>query len=87
MSSVRMCDKCGQVFSENEEDWSTFSGSRKRRREDGSRYTETLVQDACPACTNGDTVIRPRLAIGRVDYEKILAMEAEAGVGKPPADG
>lgn len=86
-----MCDKCGQIFSENEEDWSTFSGSRKRRREDGSRYTETIVQDACPPCTNGDTVIKPRLAIpeGRPDYGKIAALETELGVGdtKPAAGG
>ena len=85
MSSVRMCDKCGQIFSENEEDWSTYSGSRKRRREDGSRYTETIVQDACPPCTNGDTVIKPRLGI--VDYRKIAAMESELGIGQDKPGG
>lgn len=62
-----MCDKCGQIFSENEEDWSTFSGSRKRRREDGSRYTETIDQDACPACTNGSRPVHPRLAAQMLD--------------------
>jgi acetone carboxylase gamma subunit len=57
-----MCDKCGNIFSENEEDWSTFSGSFMRRREDGSRRQETLSQDACPDCTAGRTVVKPRVS-------------------------
>jgi hypothetical protein len=77
-----MCDKCGQIFSENAEDWSTYSGSLKRRREDGSRFTEQVTQDACPKCTNGDTVLTPRLAIpAGVDkalYQQFL--EREAGI-------
>lgn len=52
MSSVRMCDQCGNIFSENSEGWTTFSGSRQRRREDGSRFTETITQDACVSCSN-----------------------------------
>lgn len=84
-----MCDKCGRIFSENEEDWSTFSGARKRRREDGSRYTESIDQDACPECTNGATVVTPRLALrpGQADYEKIMRLEAEAGITKPEKAG
>jgi hypothetical protein len=58
-----MCDKCGTIFSENDEDWSTFTGALKRRREDGTRYTEQVTQDACPACTNGSHAVTPRLAI------------------------
>jgi hypothetical protein len=56
-----MCDKCGTIFSENDEDWSTFSGSVKRRREDGSRYSETVSQDACSACTGGTQPVTPRV--------------------------
>jgi hypothetical protein len=85
MSSVRMCDKCGQIFSENEEDWSTFSGTMKRRREDGSRYTESVAQDACAKCTNGSTVLTPRVAIPAAPagadpglYEQFL--EQQAGI-------
>jgi hypothetical protein len=78
-----MCDKCGQIFSENAEDWSTYQGSMKRRREDGSRYTESVTQDACTACTNGNTVLTPRLAIpAKADpalYQEFL--EKEAGLG------
>ena len=75
-----MCDKCGQIFSENDEDWSTYSGTMKRRREDGSRFTESVTQDACAKCTNGTTVVTPRLAIpAGADpelYEQFLEQQA-----------
>jgi hypothetical protein len=58
-----MCDKCGTIFSENDEDWSTYTGTLKRRREDGTRFTEQVTQDACAKCTNGGSVVIPRLAI------------------------
>jgi hypothetical protein len=90
VSSVRMCDKCGNIFSENEEDWSTYSGTMKRRREDGSRYTESVTQDACPPCTNGPEVVKPRLAVTaapfpetaehRADPVKIRTLEHELGM-------
>ena len=77
-----MCDKCGQIFSENLEDWSTYSGTLKRRREDGTRYTESVTQDACPACTNGSTVVTPRLAIPAGADPKLYEewLEGQAGV-------
>jgi hypothetical protein len=100
MSSVRMCDKCGNIFSENAEDWSTFTGAVKRKREDGSRYTEQITQDACPSCTAGTPVITPRLAIapeaapfpadhpvppGHADPARIKELEHELGMDEPPA--
>jgi hypothetical protein len=52
MSSVRMCDRCGTIFSENADDWSTFSGVRRIRDKATGRFThEELLQDACPTCT------------------------------------
>lgn len=51
MSSVRMCDNCGKVFSENEEGWTTFSGSKVKRDKYGDRYTETISKDACADCS------------------------------------
>lgn len=52
MSSVRMCDRCGRIFSENADDWSTFSGSRRVRNKETGQYTRVDVdQDACPRCT------------------------------------
>lgn len=91
-----MCDKCGAIFSENEEDWSTFSGSIKKRREDGSRYTETVAQDACPPCTGGTHPVTPRVAIGgapfpgpaapetRADPARIATLEHELGMDETP---
>lgn len=97
MSSVRMCDKCGNIFSENEEDWSTFTGAVKRRREDGSRYTEQISQDACPVCTGGVQAVTPRVAIGgapfpaagaapagHADPLRIKALEHELGMDEEP---
>jgi hypothetical protein len=98
MSSVRMCDKCGNIFSENEEDWSTFTGAVKRRREDGSRYTEQISQDACPVCTGGTQVVTPRVAIGAAPFPapsgaapaghadplRIQALEHELGMDPLP---
>lgn len=28
MSAVRMCDRCGNIFSEREDGWTTLSGTR-----------------------------------------------------------
>lgn len=51
MSHVRMCDRCGKIFSENAEDWSSFTGMRRTRDASGRRDYEEIAQDACPACT------------------------------------
>ena len=66
MSSVRMCDKDGQIFSENAEGWSTFNGSIQRV--DPVTKQRSMVQrtmDLCPDCTevsmNGQ---QPALASG-----------------------
>lgn len=78
MSSVRMCDKCGNIFSENDDGWSTFSGTAMRRREDGSRYSESVSQDACAACTGGNN--------GPV-VPRIPAAAAAIGAAPFPAPG
>jgi hypothetical protein len=79
MSSVRMCDRCGQIFSENSEDWSTFNGTVMRKDDYGKRISETVVQDACGDCTNGKTPVSPRLALpkGVVDPVKVAQLEDE----------
>lgn len=51
MSSVRMCDQCGTVFSERADDWSTYSGSRRKRDTNGQVVTISDTLDACPDCT------------------------------------
>ena len=84
MSSLRGCDRCGGVFSENEEDWSTFTGKRVRRdKASGRKYTEEADQDACPECSSGQqprkdrprlpfTLLGPPPAPDRADHIKEL---------------
>lgn len=64
MSSCRMCDKCGTVFSECAEGWSTYTGSvRRRDRDTGQVRMIEDSMDACPECTELQfTAQRPELA-------------------------
>lgn len=63
MSAVRMCDKCGTIFSESAQGWSTYTGTRITRDENGRQKNTTQVMDMCPMCSAGETVLEPRLAI------------------------
>lgn len=78
MSSVRMCDKCGEIFSENQDGWSTFSGTAMRRREDGTRFQETVAQDACTTCTAGPQQVTPRIPIGAAPFPEPAPSPARA---------
>ena len=52
MSSVRMCDRDGEIFSERAEGWSTYTGVIRRREEKtGKLITVEQTLDACPTCT------------------------------------
>jgi hypothetical protein len=75
MSSVRMCDRCGTIFSERADGWSTFSGTtRKRDPETGKFDTVSDTLDSCPECTEMLTsppVARPVAQLGtRPQYER-----------------
>jgi hypothetical protein len=48
-----MCDRDGTIFSENDEGWSTTTGTIQKRRENGTRYAEQVTIDLCPSCTEG----------------------------------
>lgn len=51
MSSVRMCDRCGTVFSELADGWQAFSASTMRKDPDtGRRESVAVMMDACPTC-------------------------------------
>lgn len=74
MSHVRMCDRCRIIFSENDDDWSTFSGVRRNRDPETGRIVNTQIeQDACSNCTNKmmgkGTAIESRTT-GEMSYEK-----------------
>jgi len=81
-----MCDRCGTIFSENSEDWSTYQGSIKKKGDRGRGDWETVALDACAACTrpfSGELPV-PRLAVpeGKYDPAKTAALEQELGIGK-----
>lgn len=50
MSSVRMCDRCGTIFSELDSGWQTFSASTFTEDDDGNRKAVSVLMDACPSC-------------------------------------
>lgn len=50
MSSVRLCDRCQQVFSEIEDGWETFQVTRIDEDDDGRKVTKTESRDSCPRC-------------------------------------
>ena len=84
MSSVRMCDRCGSIFSENEDGWVTMSGAQRRRDDrTGEVKTVTVQQDQCAACTSRTLApVRPELA-GRYDPAKVARLETELGMDSP----
>jgi hypothetical protein len=51
MSSVRMCDRCGTVFSERAENWSAYTGTKMARDDKGKLEQHSESLDACPDCT------------------------------------
>lgn len=61
MSSVRMCDNCGVVFSENEEGWTTFTGSKMNKDKYGDKYSETVHKDACAKCSGATFSDSPKV--------------------------
>lgn len=51
MSDVRMCDRCGDVFSLLADGWQTYTATTVKKVAGSSkRETVTVQLDACPAC-------------------------------------
>jgi hypothetical protein len=57
-----MCDRCGNIFSEREDGWTSMQGTTMRRDEKGQMRQTTEALDACPRCSAGPTVPKPQLA-------------------------
>src|SRR5882672_8364638 len=91
MSTVRLCDRCNTIFSENKEGWTTASGSRRVRNSRGEMITETIALDYCPACSedvmgnNQEEVSVPAVK-GRYDKRYTRQLEREAGIGETPTN-
>lgn len=69
-----MCDSCGLVFSENDDGWTTLTGTMQLKNENGKRYTKEVVQDKCIACTASalaETTI-PRTALPAPSRTELL---------------
>ena len=83
MSSVRMCDHCGAIFSENEENWSTGMGTQFYTDENGIRRQREKQEDRCGTCNGTPQVVQPRIPLegGRViDPSRIATLERENGI-------
>jgi len=65
VSSVRMCDNCGEIFSEAEERWSTAQQVQIKVDESGQRRHVSLSVDFCPDCSGDTSAVANRLAIQR----------------------
>ena len=64
VSSVRMCDKCGDIFSENAEGWETGTMSKMVRDQyTGEARTMTLRVDACVGCASIETPAQDTAAV------------------------
>lgn len=51
VSNVKMCDKCGRIFSELDEGWQAFTVSTRRKAENGQVRNEMVAMDACKDCS------------------------------------
>lgn len=74
MSSVRMCDKCERIFSENEEGWQSATLNTVEYDEHGNQVAIPIRQDLCTDCA----VKTPKRGTKANETEqRIAALEAE----------
>lgn len=59
MSAVRMCDRCGRMFSENEPGWDSGNVGRRITRDDGTVNTVTRQFDQCGECSESSRTPSP----------------------------
>lgn len=86
MSSVRMCDNCGSIFSESEDGWQTGTVSTVGQDDFGRSMTRMVQQDRCPDCavgTKGKPKVRPR--IGQ-PTEAQMRQLVNASTGETPSE-
>lgn len=90
MSSVRMCDKCGEVFSELSEGWQTATLNTVNTDEYGRQTSEAIRQDFCADCAVGtprkkkQTELEERIADLEAQNKKLDDLKAQIDkVGAP----
>lgn len=77
MSSVRMCDRCGRIFSEREDGWTTYQGTRTARNAEGRITQQTATMDECSNCASGLMNVEPRVAIS-ADADRLSHTQTQA---------
>ena len=89
MSSVRMCDKCFTVFSENEDGWQTFTATTTKYDDDGTPHQVNRRMDACPSCALvPQRQFQKELEAHREGdplAQRIAKLERETGIDPVPA--
>lgn len=76
MSAVRMCDNCGVIFSENSDDWTTFTGRQKVRNQETKRIEfQQVDQDWCGMCVNKQQNTSPKA----IEYPGLQGTTVERG--------
>ncbi len=69
MSEVRMCDRCGRVFSLAESGWQTGAITTLAEDDDGNEYQKRVSMDSCPDCAVAVKGRRPRLSLEAAEKE------------------
>lgn len=86
MSHVRMCDRCNQIFSENEEGWQTFTAATMVEDEHGVMKAVNMAMDACPSCAmvpkKQYEKEQKALAEGKEQEARIAKLEREVGMNQ-----
>lgn len=84
MSQVRMCDRCNEIFSENEAGWQTFTAATMVEDENGVMKAVNMAMDACPACAmvpkKQYEKEQKALAEGKEQEARIAKLEREVGM-------
>lgn len=75
MSSVRMCDKCKDIFSENDAGWQTFTANTIDYDEENRQITVAIRQDLCAGCAI-ETPKRANAKLSETE-QRIRALEAQ----------
>jgi ferredoxin len=84
MSQVRMCDRCNEIFSENEDGWQTFTATTMKEDENGVSRPISMAMDACPSCAmipkKQYEKEQKALAAGKEQEARIAKLERQVGL-------
>jgi hypothetical protein len=70
MSSVRMCDRCGEIFKEGEEGSATYRGQTMRKDVYGNVRAIQETMDVCNKCSSKSVPVRQLESLSTVTDEE-----------------